>query len=282
MSWRLTRALAAFLLLLPAACRPRSAAPAASRLTPGLLELAEQARRELGARFSTRPRSESALAELAGRARRALGPKQDRSSLDRLGQLLFVELGYRREVDDRTLPPSLLPWVLEQRRGSCVGLGSLYLALGESLGLPLEGVLVPGHFFVRYRGADGPRGVELLKEGREMPENWYRERYQLPRDNSLYLRGLRPDETLAVLRFNLANALRERGKLARAVEEYRRVVEVLPDFAEAQANLGLCYHKLHDYPRAEQAYRRAGRAHPGLSGLHHNLEQLFREWHRHD
>jgi regulator of sirC expression with transglutaminase-like and TPR domain len=277
-SWRLAAPLAAVLALL--ACpRPRTT-PA--RLTPGFLELADLARREVPVPLPLASKTRRRFDELVERARAVVGPKKDRSSVDRLVRLLFVELGYKREIDDRTVMPSLLPWVLQQRRGSCVGLGTLFLALGEELGLPLEGVLVPGHFFVRYRGPDGTRSVELLKEGHEMAEGWYRERYPLPRDNPMYLRGLRPDETLAVLRYNVANALRERGRLARAVEEYRRVAAVLPDFAEAQANLGLACHKLRDFTGAEQAYRKAGRANPGLPGLHHNFQQLYREWHRRD
>jgi regulator of sirC expression with transglutaminase-like and TPR domain len=277
-SWRIAAPVAVLVLL--AACpRPR---PAASRVAPALLELADLARREVPVPLPLASKTRRRLDELVERARAAVGARKDRSGVDRMVRLVFGELGYKREIDDRTVMPSLLPWVLQQRRGSCVGLGTLLLVLGEELGLPLEGVLVPGHFFVRYRGPDGTRSVELLKDGQEMPERWYRERYPLPRGNPLYLRGLRAEETLAVLRYNVANALRERGKLARAVEEYRLVVEVLPDFAEAQANLGLAFHKLRDYPRAEQAYRKAARANPGLAGLHHNFEQLYREWHRRD
>ena len=66
-----------------------------------------------------------------------------------LGDLLFVRLGFSREVDDTNLSFVLLPSVLRARRGSCVGLGVLFLVLAEALGQRASGVLMPGHFYVR-------------------------------------------------------------------------------------------------------------------------------------
>jgi regulator of sirC expression with transglutaminase-like and TPR domain len=76
-----------------------------------------------------------------------------------VNQVLFEQLGFVREVDDEDLRFQRLAAVLTSKRGSCLGLGALYLALGERLGarygFSVEGVLVPGHFFVRMseRGA---------------------------------------------------------------------------------------------------------------------------------
>src|SRR3954471_4107136 len=42
-----------------------------------------------------------------------------------LSDLLFVRLGFVREVEDTSLTFVLLPSVLRERRGSCVGLGVL-------------------------------------------------------------------------------------------------------------------------------------------------------------
>src|SRR5205823_13318274 len=69
-----------------------------------------------------------------------------------------------------TLFRSLLPSVLGARRGSCLGLGALYLIVAERIGLPLDGVRVPGHFFVRTRGSS-PRNIELLHRGERSEEH---------------------------------------------------------------------------------------------------------------
>ncbi|MGE3908402.1 MAG: SirB1 family protein [Chloroflexota bacterium] len=46
---------------------------------------------------------------------------------------------------------SYLNDVLERRRGIPITLSAIYLALGQRLGLPFEGVGMPGHFLVRLR-----------------------------------------------------------------------------------------------------------------------------------
>ena len=51
--------------------------------------------------------------------------------------------------------------MLAARRGSCLGLGAVVLMVAERMGLPLDGVRVPGHFFVRTRGPSA-RNVELV------------------------------------------------------------------------------------------------------------------------
>jgi regulator of sirC expression with transglutaminase-like and TPR domain len=191
-----------------------------------------------------------------------------------LNALIFGSEGYRRVIDRKQIEAMLLPRVLADRRGSCLGLGGLYLALGETAGLTLAGVLVPGHFFVRQLDGHRTRDIELLKRGRQMPPSWYRRKYRVPESSNLYLRTLTPEESLEVLRFNLATPLRERGELASAAGHYRQVVARLPAFAEAQANLGLTYQLMGQRKRAEAAYEAAREANPRIEGLDENLRRL--------
>jgi len=239
-------------------------------LTRGLLALAREAAAE---GLAPAPPDERVTLEQLGDLARDVRVESRRGGhpVDALNRVVFERRGFKRDVQDLSLGSVLLPRVLARRRGSCVGLAALYLALGERLGLPLDAVLVPGHLFVRH--ADG-RGVELLKRGREMPERWYRERYRVPDRSPLYLRRLEPRETLAVYRYNLANALRDRRRPRGALVHYRRVVAVLPDFAEARANLGLTLQQLGRTEQARRAYLRARAANPRLPGIERNLEAL--------
>ena len=65
---------------------------------------------------------------------------------------------------------SYLNEVLERRRGIPISLSAVYLALGRRLGLPFEGVGMPGHFLVRLRHLVSPvildpfDGGEILDE----------------------------------------------------------------------------------------------------------------------
>jgi len=265
-------------------------------LLRGLLELGREAARERVA--ETPPPDAQTLLQLdriAGEVRAGLG--RGRHPVDALNQAVFRRRGFRKELRDLSLESALLHRVLHNRRGSCMGLSALYLALGDRLDLPLAAVLVPGHLFVRVRGGGPPlecgpsardkhcargkrgkRDVELLEQGRQQPRSWYAERYDLPRSNPLYFETtLDVRQTLAVFRYNLANDLRDRQRLRGALHHYRQVVAVLPRFAEAQANLGLTLHRLGRLEQARRAYLAARAANPGLPNLEQNLEALERE-----
>jgi len=54
-----------------------------------------------------------------------------------------------------------------------------------------------------------------------------------------------------------ANAATREGKLARAEEEWKKVLELDPSSAEAFNNLGMVYYLEHKYPEAERALRSA-------------------------
>ena len=77
--------------------------------------------------------------------------------IDDLNAVVFGELGYEREIESGDVRFFRLSSVIAGRRGSCVGLGALYLVLAERLGVGLDGVMVPGHFFVRSRGGARPQ-----------------------------------------------------------------------------------------------------------------------------
>jgi len=63
-------------------------------------------------------------------------------------------------------PSSFLGSVLSQRAGNCVGLTSLYVALGERLDLPLVAVSLPRHVFLRWDDGETVIDVELTDQGR--------------------------------------------------------------------------------------------------------------------
>jgi regulator of sirC expression with transglutaminase-like and TPR domain len=72
-----------------------------------------------------------------------------------LREWLAIAKGFRGNVEDYYAPEnSLLPHVLEKRRGLPLTLSMVYLFVARRLGAPLYGIGLPGHFIVRY-GDDG-------------------------------------------------------------------------------------------------------------------------------
>ncbi|HEY0709137.1 MAG TPA: transglutaminase family protein, partial [Polyangia bacterium] len=225
-------------------------------------ELALLARRVAGARDKARAESGETTA----------GGAADAQALARA---IFEESAFVREVDSTELRHVLLPDVLASRKGSCVGLGTLYLALGEKLGIPLEGVVVPGHFFVRARTPTGDvRNLELLRQGEVMPDSFYRDKYLTNRAAPAFFRPLTTREIAAVVRFNVGNELRRANRLTEAARFYRRAAEDFPQWGEAHASLGLVLQLAGDRAGARAAYAAAAKAEPNLPGLQQNLELL--------
>jgi regulator of sirC expression with transglutaminase-like and TPR domain len=72
------------------------------------------------------------------------------TDLDALTAHLFADLGFRGDTDDYSNPRnSLLDVVLDRRLGIPITLSIIVLEVGRRLGIPLEGVGMPGHFLVR-------------------------------------------------------------------------------------------------------------------------------------
>jgi len=253
------------------ACRPSAPPAPPSQFLAELLALGEaNAPADRDARLRT-------IDTLVARARARMDAGADPAAA--LAAALFEDLGYQRDIDDRSPRATLLRSVLDARRGGCVGLGTLFLAAAERAQIPAAGVLVPGHFFVTAPGPDGrARNVELLRRGEEMPAAWYRQRYGLPPADApvapAYLRPLTPIETLAVVRFNLGNDRRAHGDLPAAAALYARAAADFPQFAEAHASLGLTRQLQHDLDGAAAAYAAAQKIDPALPGLEQNLAAL--------
>jgi tetratricopeptide (TPR) repeat protein len=268
------RAALYFLLSSAGGCgRPQKAAPAPRGV---------QALLSAGHDFGESTSEEESLAwtELQRIAEIARGASSEAPAApaDALIRTLYTTLSFVREVEDSDLSFVLLPSVVRRRRGSCVGLGTLYLALAEMLGIPSSGVLLPGHFFVRVEERGQQRNVELLRQGEEMPEAWYRERYPIQGGKvSAYGRALSADEVLGVVEYDLGNQRRRRGRLHDAKRAYQRAARHFPEFAEAQASLGAVLHLLGALEEAGTAYRAAERANPWLPGLAKNIELLTHE-----
>lgn len=195
---------------------------------------------------SAMPASRPILAESLYAYRMRLKPiladaGSDSARLERLHAFFFDSLGLMSLDADTTLASSVPSLALAHRRGSCVALSLLYLALGRSLGIPLVPVFLPGHIAVRYRPVEGPhRNIETLRRGIARTDSFYRETFGLGKRPWYSLADARPDQALAALLFNMANARRTRGDFSDAAEEYRLVAELLPGLPEALGNQGIC------------------------------------------
>ena len=200
---------------------------------------------------------------------------------------------------------------LDSRRGTCVGLAIVYLALAQRLGLDAHAVATPDHLFVRVHLGNTVRNVELTEFGREVDDDTYRRRYKIEEASiaaGVFMRKLSNAEVIAHLLSNQAVALGKQGKLddalarydaaltlapqlvavwynrgldllnagrlQEALEDFSRAIELYPSDAQAHNNRGLTKLKLGDREGAEADVTRALELQPGMKEAQQNLKRL--------
>lgn len=195
--------------------------------------------------------------------------------LPALNKALFQESGISFDTD-RNRFSSLFPnTVVDTKKGSCLGISLVYLLVAEKLDMPLHGVLVPGHFFVRYVDGDVRVNMDPMKNGETKPDSWYRTRFGV-KPTSWYMLGtLEKRETAAVLAFNVGNMLRLRNRYPAAVACYEQAVQILPHWGEAWGNLGVTYDAMGSGDKALAMFEKARQVDPGLKDISRNLGSLF-------
>ncbi len=254
---------------LPGCQRPSPAPP--GPVTSTLFALAA----EFGADADTTTRAWNQLEDIARRVKQHRRGEGDVA--EHINAVVFGELGFEREIDSGATRFFTLSSVLHDRRGSGLGLGALDLAAAERIGAPLDGILLPGHFFVRTRGP-GAHNVELLRRGETMPDEWYHKKYgPWPGPGSAYNRPITPTELAAIHWYNRGNDLRAAGDLAAAERAFARAASEFPDFAQASASLGSVQQLRGAFAEAALSYQQAARAWPDLPGLAENVELLQRQ-----
>ena len=221
---------------------------------------------------------ERELVRLAELLRAGSVRARDRPPASVFGEVLFGQLGFVREVTDTSLRFVLLPSVLRARRGNCVGLGTLVLALAEMLGHTAHGVLMPGHFYVRFDERGMSKNMELLRRGEAMSDAWYAGRFPIPGGAAAeYARPLSQREVRGVIEYDVGNERKRQGRWQDARAAFARSATLFPAFAEAHASLGATLQLLGRFDEAAASYARARTANPDLPGLAWNSAVLDQE-----
>lgn len=159
-----------------------------------------------------------------------------------INEYLFGEQQFS-SVDNADNPEDLfLHTVLDKKRGYCLSLSVLYLAVCERLGLPVYGVVVPGHFFVRYDDGSKRYNIETTSKGAVVDDQHYIEKFHPPqRKTTLYMKNLTPKQTLGCFFNNLGNSYLDVGDIEKAFEVLQKAVQINPLLSEANMNLGNIY-----------------------------------------
>lgn len=255
-------------------------------------------------------RYERMLKELAEEIRpRVSAAASAQEKIAVLNHFLFEEKGFRESYALEDPRIRFLPWVLERRTGQCLGLTTLYVALGERLGLPLSTAELPGHIFPRFMDGTTQYNLETLRRGELFTNEQAKRAYGLSEETVLrgiYLRNLGKKEfvsailayrstvlsqersrpQLALAGFNEAVRLHPQSSMTynnrgnhffrarhfeRAKADFEKAIESDPYFYEAYCNLASCYYRQSDPQTAVRILEEAVRRAPDRPTAHYNL-----------
>jgi tetratricopeptide (TPR) repeat protein len=236
----------------------------------------------------------------------------DHRAIAVINDYLFNEQGFAPVTSADNPEDLFLHTVLEKKRGYCLSLSVLYLAICERLGMPVYGVVVPGHFFVRYDDGKGRRyNIETTSKGAIPDDQHYIDSFNPPlRQTALYMKNLTAKQTLGCFFNNLGNSYMQVGDIEKAfqvlqnavkinpllseanmnlgniylqkglpdlaINQYEKALDILGDDAKILNNLGSAYMQMQNFPKAESCYRAALRVDPEYGDVRRNLAQALK------
>lgn len=204
------------------------------------------------------------------------GVGRDYRAISVINDYLFEELGYKSIKEANNPDDLFLHHVMDNKKGYCLSLSMLYLSIGERIGLPLYGVVVPGHFFVRYDDGDNIRfNIETTSKGLTAPDEHYIDKFKVPANDTLYLKNLNPLETLGCFFNNLGNSYMSVDDMSQAQLALERAVEINPGLAESRTNLGNVYMQANRLNDAIYQYSLAIKINSEDATIYNNLGNAY-------
>lgn len=156
-----------------------------------------------------------------------------------INRFIFEEMQFRfpphslsvQDIDQYTILPS----VLDNREGVCLGVSILYLALAQRLDLSLEIITPPGHIYVRYRDSDKQINIETTARGIHIPDEQYLG------INTRKLEERRLKEVIGMAFVNEASIYLGKQEYEKSLALYERALPFLPGDRHLDLLLGFNY-----------------------------------------
>ncbi len=189
---------------------------------------------------------------------------------------------YTDQVDAQGMPvvPAELfvHGLLESKRGYCMTLSLLYLILAERLDLPLYGVALPNHFFVRYESGETRINIEATEKGIEQPDSFYQSRFGVSEDAKYFMKSLDHKKSLGAYLANVGITYYRSQKAKEAIWYLDHSARVNPDAIDVHNNLANIYSDRKEFDKAEQHYLRALETEPSNPATLFNLGITYTDW----
>jgi tetratricopeptide (TPR) repeat protein len=176
---------------------------------------------------------------------RALG----KDAVTLVGEHAILDVVYRNwkmtfDPRDDALETLLPHCAFKEKKGNCMAVSLMILMLAQQLGCPIDGVVLPGHFFCRYNDGADRVNIEPNKEGYNHPDDYYRTKY-LSNDQAWYtLQAVKKKEAIGVFFYAVGTLFLKRSDFGFAAACLKESCRRFPSLVEAQGNhalaLALC------------------------------------------
>jgi len=198
---------------------------------------------------------------------------------------IHQEAGYRYsdQVDAQGIPINpaelFLHGMLASKRGYCMNLSLLYLIIADRLDIPLYGVPLPNHFFVRYESGRTRINIEATDGGYTLPDSFYQKRFSLPEPKSsiFFMRNIGKKSTLGAYFSNVGMVYYKSKQPETAVFYLNLSTQINPESIEAHNNLANIYSETQQMQKAILHYQLALKADPNNLSTLYNLGLAYRQ-----
>ena len=198
----------------------------------------------------------ASLDSLAAGASSLIGDERDPLfCANALSQYLFDELGFRGNQDEYYDPRnSYLNEVLNRRLGIPITLSLVYIETGRRLGVPLQGIGMPGHLVVGHRDVEDlfvdPFNGGILLTEQECAERVRQVTWGEVAWDRGYLAPIGNKDFIARMVRNLKGAHLDRQDHARALRMIDWLLVAQPEAAEERRDRGIVNYRLGNHSEA--------------------------------
>ena len=205
--------------------------------------------------------------------------------VDAFRKTIHQEAGYRYtdQVDAQGIPINpaelFLHGMLASKRGYCMNLSLLYLVIANRLDIPLYGVPLPNHFFVRYESGGTRINIEATDGGMTLPDSFYQKRFSLPepKGSTFIMRNIGKKPTLGAYFSNVGMVYYKSKKSETAVFYLDLSTRINPESIEAHNNLANIYSETGQMEKSIRHYQLALKADPNNLSTLYNLGLAYRQ-----
>ena len=159
---------------------------------------------------------------------------------------------FQYDMDDprgQNLQNKLLAHYIASRKGNCVSMPTLFLVLGERLGLDVTLSTAPLHVFVKWTDDESGQthNLETTSGAGGTRNSYYRERMPMTDEaiaNGVYMKTLTRKETVAVMATTILEHVFEVGQYDDAVAVADALLEAYPANAHVLVKKGTAHYRL--------------------------------------